>query len=273
MPLRRSDGTPVGGLHPLRRIMPFLMPARNEAFVLFEQAIDVAPARRFLEQANAGRPPEQAITLFHLVLRALGLGLHEFPRLNRFAVGGRLYDRDGIWLSFSAKKRLDRDGAVFTAKLRFDPEESLASMVNRIHALVREGRSDRETATEREVRAFLRVPASVLRLGTRAVRWLDGHNLLPASFIAGDPLYASVFVANLGSVDLDAAYHHLFEYGTIPVFVTIGRIARVPLALDDGSVTSREVMMLRYTYDERVEDGFYAARALERVRAHFEAPG
>jgi pyruvate/2-oxoglutarate dehydrogenase complex dihydrolipoamide acyltransferase (E2) component len=42
--------------------------------------------------------------------------------------------------------------------------------------------------------------------------------------------------------------------------------------LTDGSIASREVFSLRYTYDERVEDGFYAARALERLQALLEEP-
>jgi pyruvate/2-oxoglutarate dehydrogenase complex dihydrolipoamide acyltransferase (E2) component len=104
------------------------------------------------------------------------------------------------------------------------------------------------------------------------VRRLDAWGLLPASFSAGDPLYASAFIANLGSVGLDAAYHHLYEYGTIPIFVTIGRVRRVAVALEDGSVASREVVTLRWTYDERIEDGFYAARALDRLREALEDP-
>jgi hypothetical protein len=252
--------------------MPFLMPTRNGAFVLFEQEVAAEPARRALETLNAGRPPERAITLFHLVLRALGVVLTEFPRLNRFVAGSRLYQRRGVWIAFSAKQRLERDAPIFTKKIAFDPDESLTAMVDRILGEVREGRSGRESATDREIKAFLRLPAPVLRLGVRAVRRLDAWGLLPASFSAGDPLYASAFVANLGSVGLDAAYHHLFEYGTIPIFVTIGRLHRAPVVLTDGSVASREVFALRYTYDERVEDGFYAARALERLQALLEDP-
>jgi pyruvate/2-oxoglutarate dehydrogenase complex dihydrolipoamide acyltransferase (E2) component len=71
---------------------------------------------------------------------------------------------------------------------------------------------------------------------------------------------------------LDAAYHHLFEHGTIPIFVTMGRVHRAPLVRDDGSVASHEVFTLRYTYDERIEDGFYAARALERLAAVLADP-
>jgi len=212
------------------------------------------------------------VTLFHLVLRALGVIFTEFPRLNRFVSGSRLYQRRGVWLAFSGKQRLERDAPLFTAKIPFDPAERLDGMVERILASLGTGRSGRETATDREIKTFLRLPAPVLRFGVRAARRLDAWGMLPASFTAGDPLYASVFVANLGSVGLDAAYHHLYEWGTIPVFVTIGRLQHVPVVLPDGTVTSREVFTLRYTYDERIEDGFYAARALERLQALLESP-
>ena len=267
----RPDGTP-SPVHPLRRIMPFLLPTKNGAFVLFEQQVNAAPARGFLAEFNAARPPERAVTLFHLVLRAIGKALTEFPRLNRFVAGSRIYDRRGIWLSFSAKQRMERDAPLFTAKIRFEPAENLDAMVDRIRAALTEGRSGRETSVDREVKTFLRLPAPALRLGVRVVRRLDAWGALPARFVDPDPLYASAFVANLGSVGLEAAYHHLFEYGTIPIFVTLGRLHRAPVVLPDGSVGSREVFTLRYTYDERVEDGFYAARALERLQACLEAP-
>ena len=270
--LARPDGTPVPDVHPMRRIMPFLMPTKNGAFVLFEQEVAAAPIRELLATLNADRPPDRPITLFHLVLRGLGIVLDEFPRLNRFIAGSRVYQRSGIWLSFSAKQRMERDAPIFTAKVKIDPREPLVAMVDRILGVLGEGRSGRESATDREVKFFLRVPAPLLRLGVRIVARLDAWGLLPASFTKDDPLYASAFIANLGSVGLDAAFHHLFEYGTIPIFVTIGRFHRAPFVRDDGSVTSREVVVLRYTYDERVEDGFYAARALERLHALLAEP-
>ena len=270
--LSRPDATPVENLHPVRRIMPFLMPTGNGAFVLFEQHIDPAPARALLAELNATRPPERAVTLFHLLLRAIGLALAEYPRLNRFVVGTRLYARRGIWLAFSAKQRLERDAPIFTVKIPFDPAEPLTAMVDRVCAALAERRTGREGHTEREVRTLLRLPAPLLRLGVRVVRRLDAWGALPASFLTPDPLYASAFVANLGSVGLDAAYHHLYEWGNIPIFVTLGRLHRAPVVLDDGSVTSRERFTLRYTYDERIEDGFYAARALEFLAALLENP-
>ena len=77
-----------------------------------------------------------------------------------------------------------------------------------------------------------------------------------------DPLNASLFVANLGSVGLDAPYHHLYEYGNCPLFATVGQLKPGLFAAPDGAVVSRPALVLRYSYDERVEDGFYAAQAI-----------
>jgi hypothetical protein len=200
------------------------------------------------------------------------VALTEFPRLNRFVAGSRLYDRRGIWIAFSAKQKIERDAPIFTSKIEYRPGESLPAMVDRLLVILSEGRSGRETAADREIKGFLRLPAPVLRLAVRAQRILDGWNLLPTALIKDDPLYASVFVANLGSVGLEAAYHHLYDYGTTPIFVTMGRTHRTPLVREDGTVTSHEVFTLRYTYDERIEDGFYAARALERLATCLATP-
>ena len=97
--------------------------------------------------------------------------------------------------------------------------------------------------------------AFAIALLDRLYRW----GLAPRSLVDTDPMYTSAFVANLGSLKIDAAYHHLYEHGNCPLFVTIGRI-------HDGRVT------LRYTYDERVEDGHYCAGALKLVRERIENP-
>ena len=54
--------------------------------------------------------------------------------------------------------------------------------------------------------------------------------------------------------------------------MTIGRVRPIPVVLDDGTVVGRQIVTLRWTYDERIEDGFYAARALERLQALLETP-
>lgn len=268
---KRSDGTSIERLPALRRLMPFLMPRRNDAYVLFEQAIPTAPLLALLARLNAGRPDAERVTLFHCVLRAIGMALTDFPRLNRFVAGHRLWERRGIWLSLSAKQRLDRDAPVFSTKIRFDPTESLVGFAERMQRTLQHGRRG-EAASDKEIGLLVRLPRTALRLLMWLQPRLDRLGLLPERLVEDDPLYASAFVANLGSVGLDAAFHHLFEYGTVPIFVTMGRVHRIPLVHEDGSVGSHEVFVLRYTYDERIEDGFYAARALEALAGYLADP-
>jgi len=273
MPLvRRSDGDLVRDLHPVRRIMPYLMPTRTECFVLCRQLVEMAPIRTFLESANRGRPADAAITPFHLLVRALARVMHEYPRVNRFLAGGRLYQRRGVWLSFSGKKAMSENAPIFTSKRMYPVGESLEEMVDALYGKLSVGRSDAETTTDKEVGLLLRLPGPMLRAVMRLARRLNDLNLLPAAMIESDPMFASAFIANLGSVGIDACYHHNYEYGSIPIFVTMGKVHRTPVVVDDDHLEVREVFEVKYTYDERIEDGFYCARGLEFVKHLLENP-
>jgi len=268
----RPDGDYVGDMHPVRRIMPFIMPSRNESAVLCREQVLAGPARAFLEELNARRPADRPATMFHMVLRALALVLHERPRVNRFVVGGRYYQRRGAWLSFTGKRGMSDDAPIYTVKREFPKEETFEQMVDAVWDRQLFGRSGKESETDKEISLLLKMPPVVLKWFVRIGRRLNEWNLFPASMIATDPLFSSIFVANLGSVGIDACYHHNYDYGTIPVFVTMGRIKMTPVVDEHGNVVAAETFELKYTYDERTEDGFYVARGLEFVKSCLENP-
>src|SRR5262249_52743204 len=93
----------------------------------------------------------------------------------------------------------------------------------------------------------------------------------PRSLVDSDPIYASAFVANLGSLKIDAAYHHLYEHGNCPLFVTIGQVTQAP-AVIDGQIALQPQVTVRYSFDERVEDGHYCARSLHLLAQRIEDP-
>lgn len=267
--LRRRDGT-LARVPAYRRVMPLLMTGRNESAVYLEQTLDLSRALPWLDGWRADgrvRP-----TIFHLVLRALADVLHERPRLNRFVAGGRLYDRAGVWLSFAAKKRMDDAAPLATVKREFPAGESFAAMVAGVAGDVVEARGDRPRPVDRELALLERLPVPVVAAAVRLLRRADALGLAPRALTDPDPMYASAFVANLGSLGLDAAYHHLYEHGTCSLFVALGAVAPRPVVAADGSLAVRPTAQLRYTYDERVEDGLYCARALEALRRRVEDP-
>ena len=75
---------------------------------------------------------------------------------------------------------------------------------------------------------------------------------------------ASAFIADLGSIDYPAGFHHLWERGTCSIFGVMGRVEERP----DG----KRSMQVAYTYDERIEDGLYSYHSLEGVRERIEDP-
>lgn len=270
MPFRRPDGTLARDVPPFRRIMPFLMRTRNESVVYFEQELDLTRTLAFLSAYNA--VSKRRCTLFHLFLWAAVRALAERPRLNRFVIGGRVYERDGIWISYSAKKSLDDHAPVVVIKRRFEPSVTLEGLLDQVSEDVSRGRSDEKSHVDKELGLFLGLPGWMLRIGVWWVRLLDSWNLLPGAFIHPDPMYASLFVANLGSVRLESAYHHLYEYGNIPLFATLGRI-RERVALDSkGAPVQKSTCSVKYSLDERVEDGLYCASALEKLQSILEDP-
>jgi hypothetical protein len=98
----------------------------------------------------------------------------------------------------------------------------------------------------------------------KLLRWGDALGVLPKSMIEGDPLFTSLFVANLGSLGMEAGYHHLWEYGTCSGFCVMGRIRTRP----DGS----RYMVCNYTWDERVGDGMTTGMILGEWKERIENP-
>lgn len=269
MPLfRRSDGTPVAGLPAVRRIMPYLMRTKAESVVLHDVVYDLSRARPWLKAYN--RSHADRATLFHLFAYACTRALHLRPDLNRFVSGGRIYRRHEVSFAFVAKEEMNDGAALVTIKVPVPPDDPFPEFVRRMTAAVARGRAG-SRGIDREVSLVVRLPDPVIRLAVWLARALDAWNLLPAAFTRDDPMYASVFLANLGSAGVSDAYHHLFEYGTTAIFGTLSAAARMPF-VEGNAVVVREGVTVRFTFDERINDGFYAARSLALARRIVEDP-
>ena len=253
--------------------MPYVMRKRSESTVYFEQRIDVREAERFVRAFNEAHP-ETRTTLFHVMLWASRQGLVEYPALNRFVAGGRLYQRKDFWISYSAKQRMKRGAPLMVLKRKFEPDESYLRMVTEMRSQLHSAKfSGEKSSVDSELGLVLMLPGLLRRVVFAAYRGLEAFGMFPAAFIDNDPLYASVFLTDLGSLGLDPAYHHLYEYGTIGIFGAIGR-ARTELVGDPntGRMERHRIATVRWSFDERVEDGLYAGYALKFVKRLIEDP-
>lgn len=263
----RPDGDPVR-VHPYRRIMFFLMPTRTESVVLFDSHVDPERLLAWLERVK----DRCGADITHATVAAAMIGLAEVPRMNRFVAGDRLYQRRGRWVTFSMRrKRADKEAALSTVKLCGVDGESFKGLCERINARVGEERSGKKTSADKEFALLDALPRPVFRLAMAAVRAADRFNLLPGAFIRQDPLYTGIFVANLGAVKMGPGYHHLFEYGTCPLFLMVGQVEEVA-AVVEGAVVAKRRLHLRFTYDDRIDDGLNARFGIDAVKRVLEDP-
>lgn len=268
---RRPDGFRLRDLPPIRQAMPLVLKRRHEAAIYHKITLDLTRTLEWLNDYSASHPAQKA-TFFHLYLWASARNLHAFPHLNRFAVGRHVYQRSSVTISFSVKKERSVDAPFVLTKLDMASDEAFAAVVDRATAAAEQCRHEAGGLVDLELMLVEKLPTLVTGTVVDLMRLADRLNILPGSMIEGDPLFTSLILGNLGSVGLDAPFHHLNDYGSCSLFGTIGLIERRPVVVGE-KVEVRPVVDVGYTMDERAFDGYYAARAIEHLRRLCEDPG
>lgn len=279
----RSDGTYLKKVDFFIRFLPFVMKGRNESAVYFTQQIDITELKEYLNERNrrsaaAGEGKGHKATVFHAVLAALVKVAVERPQLNRFIIGRRLYQRKQLNCAFVIKREFNDDAKEEIAIMQFDQDDTLSTISEKIRREVQKVRDDAKKNDQKRHGAvnwlnfMMNLPRILLRGLVRFLSWLDYHGWLPHFIIEADPMHASFFLSNLASLNVDAPYHHLYEWGTTSVFMTIGVSKKIPVVKSNGEIVIREVMNMAFTLDERIADGFYYARSIKRFQQLLEKP-
>ncbi|TNE43696.1 MAG: hypothetical protein EP343_33315 [Deltaproteobacteria bacterium] len=268
MKTSRPDGEYLPSVHPYRTMMQYVMTTRAESIVYYD--IEV-PADNLLDYIQDVRKRFHA-DVTHCLVAAAAVGLQENPEMNRFPIGRRLYQRHGNWVTFSMKrKKKNKKAKLATVKKEIPPDMTFEQLCSYLSEEIKVQRSGKETYHDKEYNLLTSLPRPILQFGVNLLKWMDYNNILPGSFIKGDALYTSIFMANLGSINMASAYHHLYEWGNCPLFIMAGKIEERPY-VEDGKLKTRKVIPMRLTYDERIDDGLTASHGIESVRRVLEDP-
>jgi len=265
----RADGTLVKRVHPYRRLMWFIMPTRNESVVYYDDYVNAEPLLEYLAEAKQ----KFHVDITHALVAAVNIGLNECPTMNHFVVGRRMYLRKHRAITFSMKRQaMNKKAKIAVVKLHMEDSENFRDLCDRMGGNIKQQRSGKKTHADKEFQLFNVLPRTALRCFTSVFKVLDYLNILPyKAFIKTDGLYTSCVIANLGSLGMSAAYHHLYEWGTCSLFLMAGRIEERPV-VEDGQVVVRKTLHLRYSYDERIDDGLSSSYGMAAVKRVLENP-
>lgn len=267
----RKDGARLTNIHPLHRVMPLMYPNRcdNEAFI--SERIDLTNLNAYLEKKNASEPAYK-YNLFQAMVTAMLKTITLRPKMNRFIANQTMYQRNEVSAAFTVKKIFSDHGEEALAIIHSKDSDTIDTVHDEIYRQVSFCRSDKKDDGMKSVDLVGRIPQFVFHPIGILLRFLDRHGWVPQALIKGDPYYSSAVLTNLGSIGLNAGYHHLTNWGTTSVFCAIGEIKMQPFFAEDGSVTMRECVDLGLTIDERLADGYYYSRTIRLLKKLLENP-
>lgn len=270
---KRNDGTYINGLPYFTQMLPYVMKRRSEAAIYFEQDFDVTRTLEYVRAANADCPEgTKRLTVFQVLLCATVRTLALRPKLNRFVAGLRYYQRNRIVFNFVAKKELTDGGDEINVTLPFSPFETLSTLPPKVSSYVSKIKKGEATDADDFIGVLGKIPRFVNRIIFGALSFLDYHNGLPASISMEQPFFASVFFTNVGSVGIDAPFHHNFDFGTCGIFIALGKIRKERIIGEDGKAVERDMVKVTFTYDDRITDGIYCGKAIDLLRSFVEDP-
>ena len=262
----RPDGTRVRQAHALNAVMPYMMRGRNQSAVYYGKDVDVENALRHIRAKNSslkaqnGTADPERYSIFSLALAAFVRTVAIRPELNRFIHGRALYQRSHIVASFIVKQKMTEEAPEGSAKVFFEPGDNLDEVTRKVNRAIAHVRELGEGGDGEKIAKVAHGIMGGKALLIGAYRILDRVNLAPWALIRTDPLYSTAYFANLGSIGLDAPFHHLYEWGNASFFVVMGKLTQ-----RDGHHgsfgTKRHFMEFKATVDERITDGLYFARS------------
>ena len=265
----RKDGTLLRDIDSMHYIMPLMYPNRcdNEAFMHLR--VDLTKAEEYLAKKNVEGIPYK-YNLFQLVVTAVLKTITLRPYLNRFIANCNMYQRNELTAAFTVKKIFSDKGGEALARINAKDTDTLDTIHEEIYRQVSFCRSDNKDASTASMDIIQKIPGKHL-IGA-AARFLDRHGWMPKEIIATDPYYCSAVLTNLGSLKLDAGYHHMTNWGTNSFFCAIGLMKKRPFFDEEGNVTMRMSVDLGLTIDERIADGYYYAKSLRLLKTLLENP-
>lgn len=272
MLFKRKDGYPIKNIDTFSKFIPLIMKERNDAMVSLTQEISLEPIDNYIRVVykNTG----VRLSYMHVIYSALARTYAVRPNINRFIMNGRFYMRNDILFSMVVKKELSFDAEETTLKLKFTGEESPIRVREILNESIK-AEKDKDTsgnnATDMFLKALSKTPIWLLKLTVSTIKYLDKINLIPMSALEASPFHASAFITNLGSIGLDAAQHHIYNFGTIGGFLAIGKKDK-KIVKKNGEFKEEKIMNIGFVIDERICDGFYYASAMRIFFKYLQNP-
>ena len=267
----RKEGRKLRTIDPIFKLMPYIMKRRSDSQNFFTEKLDVTQAERFCrKQIREGR---KNFSILHVIIAAYIRVVSQRPAINRFVSGQKIYARNDIEVIMTIKKKMSLDGEEASIKVKFEPTDTIYDVYDKFNRIVEENKGEAEANdTEKLAKILNRTPSWLLRIIIKFLNFLDYHGWLPKAILDLSPFHGSMIITSMGSLGIRPIYHHIYDFGNLPVFVAYGSKQHGVKMDDNGEVKKYRYIEMKVTTDERICDGYYFASAFKMMKKIFEDP-
>ncbi len=268
----RNDGRRLRRLSPIFAVSPYLMKTRNTSQNFIEDHIEISEMERYIaEKRRAGL---KNFGVLHVLLASYVRACARYPGLNRFIAGQKIFCRDReIEVNMTIKKEMSTDSPDTVIKVTFDPADTAEIVYRRFNDKVQEVKdAPLNTGFDRLAGAFNLIPGLLLKFFVFVLQTMDYFGLLPRFLTKLSPFHGSLYITSMASLGIPPIYHHLYDFGNVPVFCSFGKKRRVFETARDGSVVRRKYIDCNFVTDERIVDGFYFASTMRYLHGLLDDP-
>ena len=265
----RREGRRIRTLPPMSYVVPFIMDERNDAQNKFEDVIDITNIERYLDEKH--REGYTDMTILHVILAAYVRVVSERPGINRFTAGQRIFARNNVECVMTIKKELSLESPDTCIKVALDPRDNIYNVYKKFQKVAHDA-LNAETDFDDTARILTKIPRFLMRGVIKLLFWLDYHGWLPKALEKVSPFHGSMIVTSMGSLGIPAIYHHLYDFGTLPLFISYGSVFTADAIKRDGSRERHHFVTFKVVTDERICDGYYYASAFKRLKRYLLHP-
>ncbi len=267
----RYEGRRLRSLSPMTYVAPYIMVNRNGASNLIRDTVVLDELEHYI--AGKRREGLKGFGMMYIFIAAYIRAVSQYPGINRFLAGQKIYARNKIQIVIDIKKKMELNAQNTTIKIDFEPDATVYDVYRKFTEEFEKNRIEEEVSSFDSTARFLTyIPGVFLKFTVWMLKLLDYFGLLPKFLINLSPFHGSMFITSMGSLGIPPIYHHLYDFGNIPIFLAIGA-KRTELYLNrDGDTEERKVMDFTVVTDERICDGHYFASALKCIRDTIKNP-
>lgn len=268
----RSDGRKIRTLPPMNQVSPYIMNTRNTSMNFFEESFEITEMDRYIRQKRREGLTNFGIT--HVFLACYCRAIAKYPGVNRFIAGQKIYTHgEDIQFCMTIKKEMTSQSPETEIKVHLSPRDTAYDVYRKMNLEVEKVKSTPlDSDFDNTARALMMIPGIILKFVVWVLKVMDYFGLLPKFLLEVSPFHGSVFFTSMGSLGIPPIYHHLYDFGNLPVFGSFGCKRRALELQEDGTVVPRKYIDFKFTMDERIVDGFYYAAFFKYYKRIFQHP-